>query len=132
MNASWMAVTLLQTVEKNPAKGGGGGAAPTGGLPGCAEGGTSSLVMLGLMFVLFYFLLIRPQQKRAKEHAALLGGIKSGDKVYTNGGLVGTVTGTDDRFVTLEISEKVRVKIIKAQIGGTLAGIEATAGKDKK
>ncbi|MDY0162530.1 preprotein translocase subunit YajC [Desulfobotulus sp.] len=84
-------------------------------------GGFMSLVPLILMFVIFYFLLIRPQQKKAKEHRELITNLKKGDRVITSGGLYGVVTGLDDTTITLEIAEKVRVKMVRANVAG-LAG----------
>lgn len=95
------------------------GAAPAGGSPaGCAGGGLSSFVPLILMFVIFYFMLIRPQQKKAKEHQNFLGGLKKGDQVVTRGGVVGRVTGVTDTMVTLEVQEKVRMRVLKSYIDG--------------
>ena len=68
------------------------------------------------MFVLMYFLLIRPQQKRAKEHKKLLKGLKKGDEVVTNGGVIGKVTSVDESFATIEISDGVIVKVQKQGI----------------
>jgi preprotein translocase subunit YajC len=96
-----------------------GAAAPAGGAPGgCAGGGLSSFVPLILMFVIFYFMLIRPQQKKAKDHQNFLSGLKKGDQVVTRGGVVGRVTGVTDTMVTLEIQEKVRVRVLKSYIDG--------------
>ena len=72
------------------------------------------------MFVLMYFLLIRPQQKRAKEHKFLLGALKEGDEVVTNGGIVGKVTTVDESFATLEIAQNVVVKVQKQGINQKL------------
>lgn len=95
------------------------GAAPAGGAPaGCAGGGLSSFVPLILMFVIFYFMLIRPQQKKAKEHQNFLSGLKKGDQVVTRGGVVGRVTGVTDTMVTLEVQEKVRMRVLKSYIDG--------------
>ena len=74
--------------------------------------------MLAVMFGIFYFLLIRPQQKKAKEHQELLRALKKGDRIVTNGGIFGTVTGIDDRVAVIEISEKVRIKVLRTQIAG--------------
>jgi preprotein translocase subunit YajC len=68
------------------------------------------------MFVLMYFLLIRPQQKRAKEHKALLVELKKGDEIVTNGGVVGKIISVDDSFAVLEISSGVNVKVQKQGI----------------
>jgi preprotein translocase subunit YajC len=76
------------------------------------------MVPLILMFAIFYFLLIRPQQKKQKAHRELLGDLKKGDRVITSGGLYGRITGITDTVVTLEISEKVRVKVGRGNIAG--------------
>ncbi len=76
-----------------------------------------SVIPLVIMFAIFYFLLIRPQQKKAKEHKALLESLKKGDKVVTAGGLHGKVTALDDKIVTLEIANGVNVKINKGFVG---------------
>lgn len=75
-----------------------------------------SMAPLVILFVIFYFLLIRPQQKKAKEHRAMLGQIASGDTVITNGGLHGKVTGVNDDSLTVEIAPNVRVKVSKEAI----------------
>ena len=72
------------------------------------------------MFVLMYFLLIRPQQKRAKEHKKLLKELKKGDEVVTNGGVIGKVTSVDESFATIEISDGVIVKVQKQGINQKL------------
>jgi preprotein translocase subunit YajC len=82
-----------------------GGAGQQGG------GGLAAFVPLILMGVIFYFLLIRPQQKKAKDQRTMLAGLKKGDAVITSGGIHGRVTGLTDTVVTLEIAEKVRVKV---------------------
>lgn len=71
-----------------------------------------------LMFAVLYFLMIRPQQKRAKEHDALVKGLKKGDIVRTNGGIRGEVTAVDERDVTLEIADRTRIKILKSHVAG--------------
>ena len=73
-------------------------------------------IFLVAMFVLMYFLLIRPQQKRAKDHKTLLKALKKGDEVVTNGGIVGKVNSVDESFAVLEIAEGVVVKVQKQGI----------------
>jgi preprotein translocase subunit YajC len=68
------------------------------------------------MFVIFYFLLIRPQQKKTKEHREMVGNLKKGDRIVTAGGLHGRVTGVSESTLTVEIAEKVRVKINRASV----------------
>ncbi|NKC34457.1 preprotein translocase subunit YajC [Falsiroseomonas selenitidurans] len=90
-----------------------------------AAGGTGAVVMqllpLILIFAVFYFLLIRPQQKKMKEHRAMLGGLKRNDKVITGGGLLATVTKVrdDSDEVEVELSPNVRVTVIR----GTIASV---------
>ncbi|MBI2370753.1 MAG: preprotein translocase subunit YajC [Deltaproteobacteria bacterium] len=89
---------------------------------GGAGGGAAAfqgLIPLALMFVIFYVLLIRPQQKKAKEHREFLNNLKKGEWVVTSGGIHGRITGLTDTVVTLEIAEKVRVKVSRTQIAGS-------------
>ncbi|HEY8051482.1 MAG TPA: preprotein translocase subunit YajC, partial [Steroidobacteraceae bacterium] len=74
------------------------------------------LLMVGVFFVIFYFLLFRPQQKRAKEHQNLLAKLATGDEVVTGGGVLGKVTDVGETFITLEIADGVRIKVQKTQI----------------
>lgn len=83
-----------------------------------AGGGLGAFLPLILMFAIFYFLLIRPQQKKAKQHKQLLSALKKGDRVVTSGGLHGVVTGITEDVVTVEIAPKVRVKISRPSISG--------------
>jgi len=87
-----------------------GGLGGTGG-GGAQGGGFAALVPLLLMFAIFYFLLIRPQQKKQKKQREVLAALKRGDMVVTSGGLHGKITGLTEKVVTLEIAEKVRVKV---------------------
>lgn len=89
---------------------------PPGGAAGGASNPLAQFVPLILMFAIFYFLLIRPQQKKAKEHRSLLDALKKGDQVVTAGGMHGKVTALDDQVVTLEIAPGVNVKINKGFI----------------
>ena len=92
-----------------------------GGFPGGGSaGGLGSFLPLILMFVVFYFLLIWPQQKKAKAHRAVLSNLKKGDEVVTSGGLYGAITGITDTVVTLEIAEKVRIKVSRSSIAGVV------------
>ena len=84
--------------------------------PGAPFGTLSFPLLMAAFIALFYFMLIRPQQKRAKEHQALVSKLAAGDEVVTTGGLLGRVTDVGDTFITLEIAEGVRVKVQKVQI----------------
>jgi preprotein translocase subunit YajC len=93
--------------------------APGGGSPGAGDlGGLVQILPIILIFVVFYFLLIRPQQQRAKEHKKLLDDLKKGDAIITQGGLYGKITNIADQIVTVEIADKVRVRIARSHIAG--------------
>ena len=94
-----------------------------GGSPGGAAGGAGGgmaafqqIIPLVFMFAIFYFLLIRPQQKKAKEHKALLESMKKGDNVITAGGVHGKITAVENDLVTLEVANNVNIKITKSYI----------------
>ena len=80
--------------------------------------GLGGLLPLVLIFVVFYFLLIRPQQKKAKEHREMLGNVRRNDKIVTNGGLVGTVikVSEGDDLLTVEIASGVKVQVVRSMI----------------
>ena len=88
-----------------------------GGGAGQGAGGFSGFIPLILMFVIFYFLLIRPQQKKTKEHREMISNLKKGDRVITSGGIYGRITGMDENTLTIEIADKVRVKLARGNIG---------------
>jgi preprotein translocase subunit YajC len=75
-----------------------------------------SFLPLIIIFVIFYFLLIRPQMKRAKEHKNLVAALSTGDEVVTNGGLLGKITQVGESFVTVELADNVRIKVQKHAI----------------
>ena len=81
-----------------------------------AGGSLFSLLPLVVIFVLFYFLLIRPQQKRAKQHKEMVAALKKGEDIVTNGGLLGKVTEVSDNFVTVEVSSGLNVRIQRQSI----------------
>ena len=96
------------------------GAAPAGA-------GAMPFIMMAVFVVIFYFLLIRPQQKKQKEHQAMLSKIANGDEVITAGGILGKVVETGDQFLTVEIADNVRIKVQRFQVTslvpkGTLKG----------
>lgn len=86
----------------------------------------------GAIFVIFYFLIIRPQGKRLKEHEKLVTALKRGDEIITNSGILGKIDGMTDQFVTLEVSEGVKIKMLKKQIAGTQASMLSNEKTDKK
>lgn len=87
------------------------------GAGGEGGGGFSTFIPLILMFVIFYFLLIRPQQKKTKEHRQMISSLKKGDRIVTSGGLHGRITGLSDTTLTVEIADKVRVKVSRGNVG---------------
>jgi preprotein translocase subunit YajC len=94
----------------------------------------SSLLIIILMFVVFYFLLIRPQQKKAKEHQKMLDAIGRGDEIVTNGGLIGRVFSVKGNVLTLEVADKMKVRVLRAQIAGRFSDFskgDGDADKDK-
>ncbi len=93
-------------------------AAPGGGQGGADMNTLMSILPMILIFGVFYFLLIRPQQQKAKEHKTLLDNLKKGDSVITQGGLFGKITALSDQTLTLEIADKVRVRVSRAHIAG--------------
>ncbi len=99
-----------------------------------ASSGFVSLIPLILIFVIFYFLLLRPQIKRAKEHRKMVGSLAKGDEIVTNGGLLGRITRLDEEFVSVEIADGVVVRVQRTAVSsmvpkGTLR--KANKGKDK-
>lgn len=88
---------------------------PAGQPPGCSYVNVLPIV---LMFAIIYFLLIRPQQKQQRQHQALLAGLKKGDQVVTQGGMIGRIYSVTDRIVTLEVSRDVRIRVLKGQVSG--------------
>lgn len=102
-----------------------------GGKPEGGAGAMASLIPLLLMFVIFYFLLIRPQQKQASKHREFIKNLKPGDRVVTTGGLHGIVRGLTDTTITLEICENVRVKVTRSAVSGSSQEAAAPEKKDK-
>ena len=83
---------------------------------GGGKGGASAMIPMVIIFVIFYFLMIRPQQKKAKETQKFLSEMKKGDMVVTVGGIIGNIKVLSEKFVTLEIDEGVCMKILRNQI----------------
>ncbi len=90
------------------------------GAPSGGKAGNPIMAFLPLIiiFAIFYFLLIRPQQKRAKEHKNFLDSLSRGEEVMTSGGLIGRVTGLTEDVVTLEVADKIKIKVARAYILG--------------
>jgi preprotein translocase subunit YajC len=102
--------------------GGVGTTAAAAPLGQAAPGFASMLFPFAAMFAVVYFLMIRPQQKKMKEQQDMLTQLKQGDEVLTTSGILGTVTGLTDKVVTLEIADKVRIKMLKTQVSQVLKG----------
>lgn len=94
------------------------------------QGGIAPFIPFVLIIVIFYFLLIRPQQKKAKEHQTFLANLQKGNAIVTSGGLHGKITGLTDTTVTLEIADNVRVKVSRPHILGSISAVTAEAEKD--
>ena len=73
---------------------------------------------LGLMLLVLYFLILRPQSKKAKEHSNFVSQLKKGDRVVTSSGILGEVQGVTEKFATLEVADNVNIRILKSQIAG--------------
>jgi preprotein translocase subunit YajC len=102
-----------------------------------AAGGAAPSAMLQFLpliaiFVIFYFLLIRPQQRRLKEHRALIDAVKRGDTVVTGGGLIGKVTKVEDAEVEIEIAANVKVRVVKSTLTDVRAKGEPANDTSKK
>lgn len=91
---------------------------PTQTAPGLMGMALPFIIMLAIM----YFLMIRPQQKRMKEHQNLMAGLKTGDEVVTSAGIIGTIAGMSDKVVTLEVSKNVQMKVLKSQVNQIVKG----------
>lgn len=88
---------------------------------GGQQAGTLELILpLLLMFAIFYFLLIRPQQKKAKEHKKMVEALKKGDEIITSGGILAKVTDVEETFLTCKISENVEIKIQNQAVSAVL------------
>ena len=75
-----------------------------------------------IMLAVMYFLMIRPQQKKMKEHQGMMNALKDGDEVITSSGIIGTIQGMSDKVVTLEVSKNVQLKILKSQVNQVVKG----------
>ena len=92
----------------------------------------AQFLMIGMIFFVFYFLVIRPQTKKQKDHQQMINKLGKGEQIITRGGVIGTITGVQGDVVVVEIQEKVRVRIPRAYIDGKWSGATVGAAKDAK
>ena len=98
-----------------------------------AAGGLEAFLPLILIFVVFYFLLIRPQQKKAKQHRDMLQALRRGDRVVTGGGIIGTVSKLEgDTEVTVEIADNVKVRVLRGTIQDVLHKTQPVGGANEE
>lgn len=94
--------------------------------------GLGGLLPLVLIFVVFYFLLIRPQQKKAKQHREVLANLRRGDRIVTNGGLIGTITRVpNDGELIVEIADGVKVRVMRGMVAESLSKTDPAPAKSK-
>jgi preprotein translocase subunit YajC len=82
----------------------------------------SSLVLMGLIFAVFYFIVLMPARKQQKKKDAMIAALKKGDRVVTAGGIHGTVAAVEDQTLLLKVAENVKIRVTKSAIAGTVAG----------
>lgn len=129
--AAFVLVTFPVSAGPPPPPAGGGavatapGGAPAGAVPAGQpqeQGGSSMLFFMVLMFVVMYFFMIRPQNKKMKEHKKLVSSLERGNEVITSSGILGTITGLTEKFVTLEVAENVRIRMLRSQVSQVITG----------
>jgi len=86
-----------------------------------SQGMFSTLIMFALIIAIFYFMILRPQQKRQKERQKLLGAIKKGDKIVTAGGLYGTIAGLDEKTVLIQVADNVKMKFDRSAVASVVS-----------
>lgn len=94
--------------------------------------GMAGFLPIIILFAIFYFLLIRPQQKKAKAHREMIASLKKGARIITSGGIYGTIKSLDDTSVGLEIAENVKIKVTRGNVAAVVSDIEAGQSADKK
>jgi preprotein translocase subunit YajC len=117
LNAAVILVSTLASIQGVFADGAvpAGSPAVAGGAP-AQPGFSSMMVPFALMFGVIYFLMIRPQQKKMKDQQSMMSQLKQGDDILTNSGILGKVTEVSDKIVTVEVADRVRVKMLKSQV----------------
>jgi len=99
---------------------------------GQGAGGIAGFLPIIILFAIFYFLLIRPQQKKAKEHKAMIANLKKGTRIVTSGGIYGTIVSIDDTTIGLEIAEKVKIKISRGNVAAQITDNDSAQKSDTK
>jgi len=107
-------------------------ASPQGGAGGGQQNPMFMVGWLVLMGGIFYFMMIRPQQRQAKARRALLDGVKSGDRVIFSGGMLGIVTNVKDKILVVKIADNVKVEVIRSAVSQVLGKDEEPAAEEKK
>jgi preprotein translocase subunit YajC len=102
---------------------------PQGG--SSSDGLFSTLIMFMLIIGIFYFMILRPQQKRQKERQALLEALKKGDRVVTAGGMYGTIAGIDEKTVLVQVADNVKIKLERSAVSSILKEGEPAAAEKK-
>ncbi len=97
--------------------------------PAAQQSPLMSFVPFILIFLVFYFLLIKPQKKRLQEEQTFNQGMQKGDEIYTKSGVIGTIAGITEKVVTLEISEGVKIKLLRSQVAGSAKNIFSSEKK---
>ncbi len=87
---------------------------------GAQQTGAGGWLLIVLMFVVFYFMLIRPQTKRAKQHREMVSALSEGDEIVTAGGVLGRISKINDQFVTLEVADGVSIKVQRHTVGAVM------------
>ena len=87
---------------------------------------SAHLIMFGAIFLIFYFMIIRPQQKRAKEREKMLSNMQKGDKIITSGGMHGTIAGLDEKTVLLQVGDNIKMKFEKSAIASIITSKEGS------
>ncbi len=100
--------------------------------PSAGGGAAGQIIMLGMIFVIFYMLLIRPQNQRMKKHKAMLAEIQRGDEIVTNGGLVGKVTKVTDDRLMVDLGEGAKVKVVRTMVADVLNRTEPANDRPAK
>lgn len=99
---------------------------------GGQAGGIAGFLPIIILFAIFYFLLIRPQQKKAKEHREMINNLKKGNRIITSGGIYGTIESIDETTIGLEIAEKVKIKVSRGNVGALVSDTQTGQKKDQK